>query len=188
MSAESQQLEYASWGQRFGAFWIDLFVLLPFAMVAAKLMWKPPFFSLVLLPLAVLGTAYPIVCHGLWGRTIGKRAMGIRVTALDGSRITWRQACLRNAPDIIWLIANTYALLLIYAHVAPETYTGWPPTERMQLLKALYPPWHTGLTHGQNAWTYSEFIVMLLNKRRRALHDFVAGTIVQREPTHRPPI
>lgn len=185
MSDELQQLEYASWGQRFAAFCIDFIVLLPFVILATKLMWKPPFFSLVLLPLAVLGTAYPIVCHGLWGRTIGKRITGTRVTALDGGRISWRQAFLRNAPDIIWLFANAYALLMIYAHVAPEAYAGWPPTERMHLLKALFPAWYTGLTHGQDAWNYSEFIVILLNRRRRALHDFVAGTIVQREPTNR---
>ena len=27
-------------------------------------------------------------------------------------------------------------------------------------------------------WTWSELIVMLFNQRRRALHDFIAGTVV----------
>jgi hypothetical protein len=30
------------------------------------------------------------------------------------------------------------------------------------------------------AWTFSEVLVMLTNKRRRALHDFIAGTLVVR--------
>ena len=27
-------------------------------------------------------------------------------------------------------------------------------------------------------WTWSELIVMLTNRQRRALHDFIAGTVV----------
>ena len=27
-------------------------------------------------------------------------------------------------------------------------------------------------------WFLSEFVVLLMNKRKRALHDFIAGTIV----------
>jgi uncharacterized RDD family membrane protein YckC len=29
-------------------------------------------------------------------------------------------------------------------------------------------------------WTSSELVVILLNRRRRALHDFIAGTVVVR--------
>jgi uncharacterized RDD family membrane protein YckC len=31
-------------------------------------------------------------------------------------------------------------------------------------------------------WIYSEFIVLLTNEKRRALHDFMAGTIVIENP------
>jgi uncharacterized RDD family membrane protein YckC len=29
-------------------------------------------------------------------------------------------------------------------------------------------------------WIWSEFITMLFNKRRRAIHDYIAGTVVVR--------
>ena len=29
-----------------------------------------------------------------------------------------------------------------------------------------------------NIWTYSELIVLLMNSRKRALHDFIAGTVI----------
>ncbi len=29
-----------------------------------------------------------------------------------------------------------------------------------------------------NIWIYSEFIVLLTNKRKRAIHDYIAGTII----------
>ena len=35
------------------------------------------------------------------------------------------------------------------------------------------------LTH---VWIRSEFITMLFNKKRRAIHDFMAGTIVIQQP------
>jgi uncharacterized RDD family membrane protein YckC len=36
----------------------------------------------------------------------------------------------------------------------------------------------TWLLYFYFAWLASEFIVLLLNRRRRALHDFIAGTVV----------
>ena len=29
-----------------------------------------------------------------------------------------------------------------------------------------------------NIWIYSEFIVLLTNKRKRAIHDYIAGTVI----------
>ena len=36
--------------------------------------------------------AYPIVCEALWGRTLGKRALGLRVLARDGAPVGWMAA------------------------------------------------------------------------------------------------
>ena len=50
--------------------------------------------------------------------------------------------------------------------------------EKTQLLKAYTPSWH-GIVDGLSfAWGASELIVLLLNRKRRALHDFIAGTVV----------
>ena len=35
-----------------------------------------------------------------------------------------------------------------------------------------------------NIWVYSEFIVLLTNKRKRALHDFIANTVIIRTKHH----
>jgi uncharacterized RDD family membrane protein YckC len=29
-----------------------------------------------------------------------------------------------------------------------------------------------------NLWMYSELFILLLNKRKRAIHDFIAGTVI----------
>jgi uncharacterized RDD family membrane protein YckC len=40
--------------------------------------------------------AYFIVMEAVWGATLGKMAVGLKVVKLDGSSITWKQAYLRN--------------------------------------------------------------------------------------------
>ena len=50
--------------------------------------------------------------------------------------------------------------------------------ERNQLLRQLAPPWYGTVEVFEQAWVWSEFIVMLTNRKRRALHDFIAGTVV----------
>jgi len=40
------------------------------------------------------------------------------------------------------------------------------------------PSWLKPLQLIQNIWVWSEFIVLLTNRKRRAIHDFIAGTVV----------
>ena len=56
---------------------------------------------------------------------------------------------------------------------------GWK--ERSQYIIEQASPWYNVVTILMNIWIWSEFVVMLTNKRRRALHDFIAGTVVIRK-------
>jgi uncharacterized RDD family membrane protein YckC len=40
------------------------------------------------------------------------------------------------------------------------------------------PRWYHPLQIVQNIWVWGELIVLLTNRKRRAIHDFIAGTIV----------
>src|SRR5205823_13409706 len=46
--------------------------------------------------LTLLWVAYYAVLEGLFGATVGKRLTGVRVTDLDGRRIGWQAAMVRN--------------------------------------------------------------------------------------------
>jgi len=48
----------------------------------------------------------------------------------------------------------------------------------MERLAQLTPAWYKPVLILENIWVWSEFIVMMTNKKRRALHDFLAGTLV----------
>jgi uncharacterized RDD family membrane protein YckC len=44
---------------------------------------------------------YWIVCERLWGATIGKRAVGVRVVRESGARISWWQSIVRNVLRLV---------------------------------------------------------------------------------------
>jgi uncharacterized RDD family membrane protein YckC len=52
--------------------------------------------------------------------------------------------------------------------------------ERAKKLEELTPNWYGFLKYFDQLWFWSEFLTMHFNKKRRALHDFMAGTVVIR--------
>jgi uncharacterized RDD family membrane protein YckC len=81
-------MNYAPFWQRFAAMWIDFFILLPLIVVQA---WLESISRVAAIVFVVLMTAaycaYTIYCHGPFGQTVGKRAMGIQVLRTTGERI-----------------------------------------------------------------------------------------------------
>ncbi|WP_411852501.1 RDD family protein [Stenotrophomonas sp. LGBM10] len=57
--------------------------------------------------------AYTIVQEALWGQTIGKRAMGLRVVAQDGAPVGWMAAITRNLLRTVDMLPFGYALGLL---------------------------------------------------------------------------
>ena len=71
---------------------------------------------LVMIAYCIISLAYDWIQHGLWGQTIGKRAVGIVVvSALDGSRLSVGLAGARAAvyalPSIVPILGWLFGLL-----------------------------------------------------------------------------
>jgi uncharacterized RDD family membrane protein YckC len=56
---------------------------------------------------AALGLVYTIYCHGRFGKTVGKWAMGIRVVRVTGEPLRWREAWLRSVFDVCFMTVST---------------------------------------------------------------------------------
>jgi len=50
--------------------------------------------------------------------------------------------------------------------------------ERLGYLIPLYPSWYDLVASRYLIWLFSEAFFLLINKRKRAIHDFIAGTVV----------
>ncbi|SRR6266480_4150274 len=172
-------MTYASFWQRFWASIIDAFILLA---VSLPVFWVESFSRtlavVLVVPMSALYLGYNVYCHGRFGQTIGKREERIKVVKLNGDPIGWREAWLRNSVDIGFAVLRSIAYFVALLSIADSAYydVGW--MERTKNIEALMPSWWRSVDVLNSVWVWSEVVVMLLNRKRRALHDFIAGTVV----------
>jgi uncharacterized RDD family membrane protein YckC len=171
-------MKYAGFWRRLGAGLIDFCVFLPFIVLHA---WA---FSvsltigvLVSIVSSFLYPGYSIYFHGRFGQTIGKMAMKIRVISQNGAPLAWSQACYRSSVELLLSLAQTATLMVAASRIPGAGYDGSNWTDRAQRLEELTPyTWELMVL--TNVWVWSELVIMLTNKQRRALHDFIGGSIV----------
>ena len=90
-------LVYASWGSRFVAWLIDVLIVGAIAEVLAL-----PAFRILDVPFVSIGSRdiilflYWTVSEGVYGKSIGKMAMRLRVVRPDGSPITLAEAAIES--------------------------------------------------------------------------------------------
>lgn len=126
----------------------------------------------------LLVNMYTVYLHARFGGTFGKLAVGIRVTRPDGNRIGWNQAWRRSSVDI------AIAFLVLVSEVWAIFQVDWTQVaalgsdERTTRLQEGSPLWDRAIDVLQTVWLYGEVLVVLFNKRKRALHDFIGGTVV----------
>lgn len=172
-------MNYATFWQRFAAIWIDLFVLLPIILSHVWIVSESKIAALILvIPMAIVYNSYTIYCHGRFGQTVGKRVMGIRVILTNGEAIGWRAAWLRSSVDVVFSVLGVIASFMALTAISDAEFYGVGWMQQSQNLSALEPAWLDWTEEATQIWVWSEVVVMLFNKKRQALHDFIAGTVV----------
>jgi len=170
---------YAGFWKRLSAGIIDMLVMIPIMVITHFTQSISIVSSMItLVIMAVLGIVYTIFFHYHFGATIGKMVVGIKITRPDGSKISLTQAVLRSSIDIGFCIVMVISQLIALNYADPEIYLNAGPIDRAKYILLLYPAWYSTVRSASELWTWSEFIVLLFNKRKRAIHDFIAGTIV----------
>jgi uncharacterized RDD family membrane protein YckC len=104
--------------------------------------------------------------------------VGIRIRKLDGEPVGYREAFLRYLPDFILGILMSIAFIIPVFHMTDAEYHSLAFMERTKRMVELAPSWYKPLQWIQTAWVWGELLVLLTNRKRRAIHDFIAGTVV----------
>lgn len=172
-------MRYAGFWPRLAAIVVDLLVLAPLMALSFWALSAPRTTALLLeLPLTFAFAFYSIYFVGRWGQTIGKMALKIRVVRLDGGKAGFERAFYRHAVDLGFSIVlsalNIYALL----SVSDYEYNKLAFEERLEFSDNKTGPWTSAIMWLLFGWSASELVVLLLNEKRRALHDYIAGTVV----------
>ena len=183
---ESTGPRYAGFWRRASALVIDLLLLAPLLALHYEIYRQHSTAASVLsgLALGLLALAYPIYFHARWGQTAGKMVARIKVVRLDGTPITLQHALRRNAVDLVlWAVYASSTLWVLATWPSAE----WAAIDRADQARLLAEraPLAGTFEVARQVWMWSELLVLLFNEKRRALHDFIAGTVVVR--TSSPP-
>lgn len=125
---------------------------------------------------------YHIGCVALWGQTPGKMAARIKIVRLDGSSAGLGRAFLRNSVETLLTTVVLALELVAVTRVAPAEFAAADLDKRPGLVDAFVPQTAVYVAWATQAFVLSEFVVLFLNKKKRAIHDFIAGTVVVHDP------
>jgi uncharacterized RDD family membrane protein YckC len=114
-----------------------------------------------------------------------------RVDRVDHSqalrrRISWREAIARDSVGIVFNLISTVSTLLAIINLSASSW-GHSRYEMAIQLSGAQPSWGGWAVTPAAVWFWGELLVLLFNKKKRALHDFIAGTVVVKlvsQPRH----
>jgi len=126
--------------------------------------------------------SYSVACVAIWGQTPGKALTKIKVVGLKGEKIGWGKAFLRNS---VAALLSLWFLILenqTIQHISPAEFSALEISKRHAFIVHHLPKTAEIINYILFAFIWSEFIVLFLNKKKRAIHDFIAGTVVIHDP------
>jgi uncharacterized RDD family membrane protein YckC len=158
--------KFQTLGRRAGALFLDSLVLLPVSWIVSPISLffdsSPTALAVSSALVGVITVAYSIVLHALYGQTLGKKVARVKVVDTSEKPINFGQSVLRSFPQLI------LAMFALSFSTADET-----AANSIDIFGTLI------------YWFFVIFfivdiVICLVNEKRRALHDFMGGTIVVR--------
>ncbi len=170
---------YAGVWRRFYAGLVNVMLILPISYLFNSFVTFNIIMAITItITYKILFSLFHVYLDARFGGNLGKLAVGIRITKPDGSRIGWIEAWKRCSVNLVFsfflIIAQVWALLLVdYSDYASQGFS-----DRSILLEGYYPAWYIIWQILGYIWIWSEAFVCISNRRRRAIHDYIAGTVV----------
>ena len=177
MHTNSQQLmaprrveKYRTGIKRLGAAIVDGIVFLPLLLFEQWLFSATQNISIHvawIIFAAFLPIFYSIILHYKYGQTIGKWVNGVKVVHVSEIRtLTFKESVLR---DIVYLSVQIIALVyFLFLFQQGHDFTEFVEDFGDFSIVPLF------------IWNFLELMTMLLNPKRRAIHDFIAKSVVVR--------
>lgn len=162
--------KYQTGLKRLGAAIVDGIVFMPLLLVDQWLLGKTDNNSLIIswtIFTTFLTLFYSIFAHYKYGQTIGKWVTGVKVLDISESNtLPLRQSILR---DSFYLVIEVIGLLYFMFLVLQTGKTEY-----------ILNDYRSFADQPILWWTLIELISMLTNPKRRAVHDFIARSVVIR--------
>jgi uncharacterized RDD family membrane protein YckC len=162
--------KYQTFWHRLFAGILDGLVFIPLGIVAACLPEDGEMKIQIAVDMlfTILWTLYVVIGHGKYGQTLGKKAMKIKVFDIsEHGLIGYKRAFLRESISFFISIGVSIYFIATVGHL----------TKKELLESGSYENfgWYVS-----SIWFLVEIITTLTNKKYRAVHDFIAGSVVIR--------
>jgi uncharacterized RDD family membrane protein YckC len=183
----AESLSYAGFWPRLGSLLLDVICVLP---LTALVFWGSLHYRLFqvyyLIPSVIFALFYNVYLVRRFGGTPGKLIVGIRIRKLDGEPVGYREAFLRNLPELILSLLTNFAFIFPLLHMSDAEYQSLSFIKFSMRMTELAPSWYKPVQIAQTIWFWGELLVLLTNRKKRALHDFIAGTVVVHMSSNEP--
>ena len=175
---------YAGFWSRLAAGFIDGLVWAPvlygFEYIEGLNMYNFLYTHIIGILIAIF---YDVYLVKKYGGTLGKLAMGIKIIRTDGFEVDWKESFNRYLVSFIISISAIVLYFSAASHISDEQFYAADIWNRKDLMVKQAPMLNYWMFI-YYAWFVSEFIVLLTNPRKRAIHDFIADTVVIKSKYH----
>lgn len=176
---------YAGFWRRLGAFLVDMAILIPYSFGLLYLTGLGKnIYLLSIIPSFIFIIFYNVYLVKKYGGTPGKLIVGIKVINKNGSDINYSNAILRFLLSFVFAIFGAVVMIFSLSKISNEEYISLGLLDRTKLISELNTSLFNIHQWVANIWVWSEFIILLTNSRKRAIHDFMASTVVIKSKYH----
>jgi uncharacterized RDD family membrane protein YckC len=176
---DSSKIKYGGFWKRFGANFIDAMICIVAILPIMLLIKYNGLFVYILMFLGlIVSPFYSVYFNTKNGATPGKQFMGLKILTVNLDKITIKEAFLRSSVDILLSFLQFIGILLAISYVSQVISNGGSSMTLLHKVQEVNSPIYQFSKSFENLWFWSEVIVLLFNKKRRALHDFIAKTVV----------
>lgn len=172
---------YAGFWIRLGSILLDFIIILPVTLLilyANSLSLNTFYFTII--PGLLFHFWYSFYLVKRNGGTPGKLIAGIKILKINGEDVDWKEAILRQIVSFCITLFATIITIIAISKADGAYFERLPWIQKQQYLMGLTPVLFLVYRWVSNIWVYGELFVLLFNKRKRALHDFIAGTVIVR--------
>jgi uncharacterized RDD family membrane protein YckC len=168
---------YSGFWSRLGANLLDGLIIIPFSLMILFInSFNIYIYFFTIVPNLLFAFWYHVFLPKKYGGTPGKLIVGIKIIKIDSSPIGWKESFLRYIVTLFLSLVTIFFIIIAIFSVDTEIYNNLNWFQKSAYLSNLAET--NGINILTNIWFWSELIVLLFNKRKRAIHDFIAGTVV----------
>jgi len=170
---------YAGFWSRLSSLILDTIFVLPFVFLMYYLntLGKNLYYFTGIIGL-IFGIWYNVYLPKKYGGTPGKILTGIKILKLNGDNIHWKEAFIRETVNIFLHIFQSVIIVINLQKIDEAALANLKWYKHEDYLLSLSPAFFIIYSVAINIWIWGELLVLLTNRRKRAIHDFMAGTVI----------